>query len=982
MTQSNFKNPPSLESSPSFDSWENELKLWVLVTDLKKEKQGPAVVLSLSGKAREAALEIPSSELVKDDGVPKIVSRLASIYRKDTVDTAYEAFENFISFKREPSMKINDYITEFEGRYSKAKNQGFELSSSSLAYFLLNQAQLTEDDRKLVRATLAKLDLDDMKEKLKKVFGSSSRENSMANIGVKIEDVNITDEADILYGRFFNPRSTEKRSFPGHPFKRDSETPANDYGNSRISRGNVGNYNRVKGGKNAFDKKGNRLRCLICESIYHFANSCPEKTYFCESSEGDNQEYDIILYQSNLLTEDQYKNFVAESCVSAILDSGASATVAGKVWFENYVEGLSDAQRDLVEYYNSDSAFKFGSGEKFQSLFRARVPAKIGYKDVFIITDVIESTVPLLLSKEAMKKANTEINFKDDTVRMFNQKQDVVLTKSGHYAVPLNLSRKILLSVNSSENVKICLFASSDDPFKTAKKLHAQFGHPPKSKLFKLMKRAGKDKDDKLMNAIAEISDSCSICKEFKRPGPTPVVGLPHCTYFNEMVAMDLKSFDGKIILHLIDHLTRFSAATRLRSKEPEEVIDAIFKIWISIFGAPKKFLADNGGEFANAKFLEMAESLNIRVMHTAGESPWSNGLVERHNMTMAEILQKVLAENLVNFDTALCWAINAKNSLANVLGFSPSQLALGCNPQLPNFLDDNIPAMEPRRSEDIIAENLNALKLARRAFIETEASERLKRAIKHNIRPSANNKFSIGDQVIYKRNDSKKWKGLGKVIGYESSNILIKHGAHYVRVHACRVMLDKKGPGFTPSTEVQESTVDLSGTNDDKAEKSTSDDSDLETSQETSCNSVIPAERETNSEKEASQEINVGLPILTMKKGMQVRYRTSDGKMNEAVVVRRTGKATGKFKDCWCFQDKSTGQLHDFNIVDDLDYIEEIEPNDDVESDEKEIFTSPLLVHKESFDLIKAKKAELMKWLEENVYSEMHDKGQETLSR
>ena len=85
------------------------------------------------------------------------------------------------------------------------------------------------------------------------------------------------------------------------------------------------------------------------------------------------------------------------------------------------------------------------------SRFRARVPAKIGYKDVFIITDVIESTVPLLLSKEAMKKANTEINFKDDTVRMFNQKQDVVLTKSGHYAVPLNLSRKILQSVNSSE---------------------------------------------------------------------------------------------------------------------------------------------------------------------------------------------------------------------------------------------------------------------------------------------------------------------------------------------------------------------------------------------------------------------------------------------------------------------------------------------------------------------------------------------------
>ena len=61
--------------------------------------------------------------------------------------------------------------------------------------------------------------------------------------------------------------------------------------------------------------------------------------------------------------------------------------------------------------------------------------------------------------------------------------------------------------------------------------------------------------------------------------------------------------------------------------------------------GPPKKFLTDNGGEFANRSFLEMAESLNIRVMTTAAESPWSNGLVERHNATLSETVHKVLAE-------------------------------------------------------------------------------------------------------------------------------------------------------------------------------------------------------------------------------------------------------------------------------------------------------------------------------------------------
>ena len=82
------------------------------------------------------------------------------------------------------------------------------------------------------------------------------------------------------------------------------------------------------------------------------------------------------------------------------------------------------------------------------------------------------------------------------------------------------------------------------------------------------------------------------------------------------------------------------------------------FKFGVKILQVIRKFLVDNGGEFANAKFLEMAESMNIKVMMTAAFSPWSNGLVERHNATLASILHKVLAEQDINMETALCWDI------------------------------------------------------------------------------------------------------------------------------------------------------------------------------------------------------------------------------------------------------------------------------------------------------------------------------------
>ena len=38
----------------------------------------------------------------------------------------------------------------------------------------------------------------------------------------------------------------------------------------------------------------------------------------------------------------------------------------------------------------------------------------------------------------------------------------------------------------------------------------------------------------------------------------------------------------------------------------------------------------------------------------------------------------------------------------------------------------------------------------------------------------------------------SKRWKGPGKVLGHDGQQVLIKHGGIYVRLHPCRVMLDR----------------------------------------------------------------------------------------------------------------------------------------------------------------------------------------------
>ena len=119
-----------------------------------------------------------------------------------------------------------------------------------------------------------------------------------------------------------------------------------------------------------------------------------------------------------------------------------------------------------------------------------------------------------------------------------------------------------------------------------------------------------------------------------------------------EVVAMDLKIF-GSSILHLVDHVTRFSAAAVVKSKDRNEIIKHLFRSWISIFGAPSKFFSDNGGEFSNEDYNEMCDSY-ITIKKTAAESPFFNGLMERHNDILEEMLLKTCEENVSSLGIAL----------------------------------------------------------------------------------------------------------------------------------------------------------------------------------------------------------------------------------------------------------------------------------------------------------------------------------------
>ena len=60
----------------------------------------------------------------------------------------------------------------------------------------------------------------------------------------------------------------------------------------------------------------------------------------------------------------------------------------------------------------------------------------IAGQNVLLTTEVIENDLPLVFSKDTMKKANTYIDFANDKIVILNKEVPLKFTTTGHYYIP------------------------------------------------------------------------------------------------------------------------------------------------------------------------------------------------------------------------------------------------------------------------------------------------------------------------------------------------------------------------------------------------------------------------------------------------------------------------------------------------------------------------------------------------------------------
>ena len=196
----------------------------------------------------------------------------------------------------------------------------------------------------------------------------------------------------------------------------------------------------------------------------------------------------------------------------------------------------------------------------------------------------------------------------------------------------------------------------------------------------------------KMREDIIRYLQTCHLCQMRKRPGKTPRSEMkvqPTGTVF-QRIAMDLcgkikeTSRGQEYVLVIADYYSKFTMLLPLPNKTTKAVVEALVTRWIALWGCPQYIHTDRGGEFESGIMKELCERFNIQKTRTTSYRPQSDGMVERMNATMMQIVG-TLSDTYDDWDLNLPFAQLAYNSTVHATtGETPNKVIQGRNVQMP----------------------------------------------------------------------------------------------------------------------------------------------------------------------------------------------------------------------------------------------------------------------------------------------------------
>ena len=219
--------------------------------------------------------------------------------------------------------------------------------------------------------------------------------------------------------------------------------------------------------------------------------------------------------------------------------------------------------------------------------------------------------------------------------------------------------------------------------------LHEKLAHVGSEKVYELAReRFYWPRMESMIDFYVRNQCRCVIAKKPNRRDREPLVPIESQFPF-EMISIDFLHLDRakggfEYVLVISDHFTRWVQLYATKNKSATAAADRIFKDYVLQHGFPARIHHDQGREFENQLFHRLEKLSGMKRSRTTPYHPSGNGMVERCNRTIINMLKTLGSKEKSNWKAHLPSLAFAYNStVCKSTGFSPYYLMFGRHPLL-----------------------------------------------------------------------------------------------------------------------------------------------------------------------------------------------------------------------------------------------------------------------------------------------------------
>ena len=258
-----------------------------------------------------------------------------------------------------------------------------------------------------------------------------------------------------------------------------------------------------------------------------------------------------------------------------------------------------------------------------------------------------------------------------------------------------------------------------------------------------------------LYRSVKHYVSHCKECQRRKHVPQLPpghLVPIPPAAAPFHRVGIDLlgrfpKSTTGnRWIIVCTDYLTRYAVTKPVPTAEAPEIAKFLVEDIILKHGAPRVMISDRGKVFQSKLVSEVMSRCNIVHRMTTAYHPQTNGLTERFNKTLADMLSMYVDVEQKDWDTILPVVTFAYNTARqDTTGFTPFFLLHGREAE--TTMDTLFPFQPDDTQDDYVKQLITRVEEARQlARIRTlDAQEKDRQRYNDKHRPVV---YSPGDLV------------------------------------------------------------------------------------------------------------------------------------------------------------------------------------------------------------------------------------------